>query len=224
MDQVPNLMPDFAADEAFPLCKVLMEAFGWNKDRAIQHLENTWRQAHPEHMPARDLPDPPPQECQEEEQPLEHPGRGEDPGDLAGQAQEKKKPTIGNFEEDVPLPNVIACQPSQYALQKIATYDYIELWYFTREGCFEAAKHAHLQADDAFGLLATNEVLTLRAVASVKASKNARADHELMLTEMLQAHTTYLEHMKEVRWPKKHVTVLFKFFWNLECHPFRMST
>ena len=64
----------------------------------------------------------------------------------------------------------------------------------------------------------------LRPVASVKASKNAKADHELSLTDMLQARTSYLKHIKEAGWPEKHIAALFKFFWNLECHPFRLST
>ena len=50
-----------------------------------------------------------------------------------------------------------------------------------KEGCFEVTKQAHLQADDAFGLLSTNDVLTLHPVASVKASKYAKADLELSL-------------------------------------------
>ena len=78
----------------------------------------------------------------------------------------------------------------------------------------------HLQADNAFGLLSTNDVLTLRPVASVKASKHAKVDLELSLTEMLQACTSYLKHLKEARWPEKHILALFKFFWNIECHPF----
>ncbi|KAF8545763.1 hypothetical protein OG21DRAFT_1372400, partial [Imleria badia] len=136
---------------------------------------------------------------------------------------DKRKPIIGDFNENAPPPNVIACRPSQYALQKIAVFEYVKLWYFTRDGCFKATKQAHSQADDTFGLLSTNEVLTLHPVASVKASKNTKADHELSLTDILQARTSFLEHFKEAGWPKKHISALFKFFWNIECHPFCLS-
>ena len=64
------------------------------------------------------------------------------------QAQEKKKPTIGDFEEDIPPPNVIALRPSQYVIQKVAAYEYMELWYFTKEGCFKATKQALLELSD----------------------------------------------------------------------------
>lgn len=82
----------------------------------------------------------------------------------------------------------------------------------------------HSQADDTFGLLSTNEVLTLHLVASVKASKPAKVDHKLMLMELLQACTSYLKYIKEAGWPEKHISALFKFFWNMECHPLRLST
>jgi len=208
MDPDPNPMPDFVAEEAFLLRGALIDAFGWNKEQAIQHLQATWRQVHLE-PPAQ-----PPQDCPEnkEDQLMEQPGGAEQPGDWAKQAQDKKKPTIEDFEEDAPPPNVIASWPSQYALQKITAFRYVELWYFMKDGCFKAMKQAHLQADDAFGLASTNEILTLCPVTSVKASKYAKADNELSLTEILQAWTLYLEHLKEAGWPEKHISALFKFF------------
>jgi hypothetical protein len=77
----------------------------------------------------------------------------------------------------------------QYTLQKTIVYTYIELWYFTKDSCFEAMKQAQLQSDDAFGLLSANKVLTLGLVTSVKALKNAKADYKLSLMEILQAWT-----------------------------------
>jgi hypothetical protein len=195
MDPELNPMPDFAVEEAFLLWEALMLAFGWNEDQAIQHLEATWCQAHLQQVTP---PEPlPPQDPPADEQVPERPGDVENLGNLARQGQDKKKPTFGDFEENEPPPNVIACQPSQYTLRKTTAGEYVELWYFTKEGCFKATKHSHAQADDTFGLLSTNEVLTLRPVASVKASKNAKADHELSLMEMLQALTSYLEHIKD---------------------------
>ena len=211
MDLIQEPMPDFAAEEVAPLWDALMAAFGWNEERAIQHLEETWWQAHPQ----QDPPILPRQAHQEEDQERVQDRREEVPEVPAEQAQDKKMLP--------PPPNVIASCLSQYALQKIMAFEYIELWYFTRDGCFEATKQSHSQPDDAFGLLSSNNVLTLHPVALVKVSKLAKADHELMLTEILQACTSYLEHIKEAGWPDKHVTALFKFFWNIECHPFHLS-
>ena len=53
--------------------------------------------------------------------------RDEEPEACTKQAQEKKKPTIGDFEKDVLPPNVITLCPSQYAIQKVVAYEYMEL-------------------------------------------------------------------------------------------------
>lgn len=146
--------------------------------------------------------------------------RAKEPGDLAKQAQEKKKLTIGDFEEDAPPPNVITCCLWQYVLQKIATYEYVELWCFTKDRCFEATKQVHSQADNGFSLLSTNKVLTLCLAVSIKASKYAKADHKLTRTKILQVQTLYLQHLKKANWLEKHISALFKFFLNVKCHPF----
>jgi hypothetical protein len=63
MDPEPNLMSDFAAEEAFLLWEALMLAFGWNEDQAIQHLEATWCQAHLQQVtPPEPLPPQIPQQ------------------------------------------------------------------------------------------------------------------------------------------------------------------
>lgn len=87
MDQDPIPMPDFAGDEAFMLREGIMATFGWNEERTIQHLEATWRQAHPEPgLP----PVPPPQQERQEEQEPDQPREAEEPGDPVKQAQERR--------------------------------------------------------------------------------------------------------------------------------------
>ncbi|KAG9312181.1 hypothetical protein JVU11DRAFT_7476 [Chiua virens] len=208
MDQQPEPMPDFAADNARPLRDALILAFNWDEEQAIRHLQDTWRQAHPEQEQPADPPAREPAPVPEDK-----------PRNMAKPAQDKKK-SIADFDEDMPPPSFIPTRPSQYALSKLEAFEYVELWYFTKEGCFEAAKQARSQPEDAYGLLSTEDILTLRPVTSVKASRNAKSDHELSLTEMLQARTSYLEHVREAGWPEKHINALFKFFWNLESHPY----
>ena len=96
MDLIQEPMPDFAAEEVAPLRDALMVAFGWNEERAIQHLEETWWQVHPQ----QDPPILPQQAHQEEGQERIQDRREEVPKVPAEQAQDKKKPSIGDFEED----------------------------------------------------------------------------------------------------------------------------
>jgi hypothetical protein len=114
-------------------------------------------------------------------------------------------------------------RPSQYAIQKLITFDFIELWYFSLEGCAEAHRNHKSQADDAFGISSAHDVLTLRLVTSVKASRLARADHDLSFSELLQAKNVFLQHTKRNGWLDKHVNALAQFFWNLENHPIRFT-
>lgn len=108
--------------------------------------------------------------------------------------------------------------PLQYVMQKITTFDFVEFWYFSPEGCSKAAKNHCSQADDTFGLTSTNNVLTLCPVALVRASCLTHADHDLSFAKFLQAKNSFLHHIKQALWPNKHVDALAKFFWNLKNH------
>ncbi|KAI6140041.1 hypothetical protein BKA82DRAFT_3922888, partial [Pisolithus tinctorius] len=132
---------------------------------------------------------------------------------------ECKKPQMADFTISHPPPSVIVNRPSQYATNKLTSCDYVELWYFSPEGCNDAAKHARSNTDDTFGISSTNDLLTLRPVALVKASQNACMDHNLTFGKFLQARVLFLHHIRMVPWPEKHINALAMFFWNLESHP-----
>ncbi|KAF9218414.1 hypothetical protein BS17DRAFT_883440 [Gyrodon lividus] len=85
----------------------------------------------------------------------------------------------------LPPPNVLEERPSQYALSKLASFDFVPLWYFTFEGCRDAVAFLRSKADDAYGLTSANDVLTLKLVTSVKASKNVWPDELLSFSEFL---------------------------------------
>ena len=77
-----------------------------------------------------------------------HPTGG---GPRAGPGQRSRRPrgpcqTGARQEEDAPPPNIITFHPVQYVLYKIPVYKYVELWYFTKDGCFKAMQKAHLQS------------------------------------------------------------------------------
>ncbi|KAH0832877.1 hypothetical protein J3R83DRAFT_11828 [Lanmaoa asiatica] len=92
------------------------------------------------------------------------------------------------------------------AILRINSFDFVELWYFSPEGCSEAAKNHRSQADGILGL-----------------TRNARPDHGLSFSEFLRAKNSFLHHIKQVPWPDKHVNALAEFFWNLGNHPIRVS-
>lgn len=133
---------------------------------------------------------------------------------------ERKKPKMNPINPGTSAPDVLSIPPSQYALQKLASFDFVELWYFSLPGRLDAAKHSNKsQADDAFGLTKIEDHLTVRSIASVRASKNVLQDQELPLVDFLQARNTFMDYAKKADWPNVNLDSLSKFFWYLETHP-----
>ncbi|KAF8133227.1 hypothetical protein EV363DRAFT_1162623 [Boletus edulis] len=201
-----------------------------NEDGAVTRMLDEWTAEHNRNIAVWDqqqedaqrvaeLADNERRDREEEEHRL-----AEEEAEKEHQDAEKKKPKMADFTAGLPFPNILIKRPSQYALNKLTSFDFVELWYFSLEGCNDAAKYLKSSTDDAFGISSTNDFLTLWPVASVKAAQNARADHQLTFLEFLQARISFLEHIKQASWPEKHVKALAMFFWNLESHPHRITT
>ncbi|KAG1728859.1 uncharacterized protein EDB91DRAFT_1253287 [Suillus paluster] len=133
---------------------------------------------------------------------------------------EKKKPKMNGFKEASTVGDFLAPCPSQYAVQKLTNFEYIELWYFSPDGCKEALKTSKSVADD-YGLTKVDDQLTIRPASAFKASKAALADHELPFSVFLRAKNMFLVQISQAKWPQTHVDTLSLFFWCLENHAIR---
>ncbi|KIJ11614.1 hypothetical protein PAXINDRAFT_15523 [Paxillus involutus ATCC 200175] len=132
---------------------------------------------------------------------------------------EKKKPKMNIFTPGSSVADILVYPPSQYALQKLSTFNYVEMWYFSLAGRLDAAKnYDRSQVDDTFGISKVDDHLTVRSIASVRASRNALPDHELSFSKFLRAKNCFLDHTK-ANWPTANLDALAKFFWYLETHP-----
>lgn len=141
--------------------------------RSIQNLFND-----PE------IPDPPPVLSPEPPPELpaplpEFPDSLDPPMDEDAEAQPKKKATYIDFDLNAPIASRIPHSPSEYAVGKIENIEYVELWYFTTEGCREAGKATPSVANDTFGILKTNSGIALQLLKATKALKNAIVDKYL---------------------------------------------
>jgi hypothetical protein len=133
---------------------------------------------------------------------------------------EKKKPKINDFQEGTMVSSYIAPHPSQYALCCLENFEYLELWYLTQEGCVDATLHQHMQNDDMFRLTKVDDVVALRQVLALRASKNVIPDANLSFRQMSIAKTAFIQQMMRFQWPNKAVTALAKIFTHLEVHPY----
>ncbi|KAG2156563.1 uncharacterized protein EDB93DRAFT_1079506 [Suillus bovinus] len=133
---------------------------------------------------------------------------------------EKKKPKMNGFEETSTVGDFLAPRPSQYAVQKLTNFEYIELWYFSPDGCKEALKTSRSIADD-YGLTKVDDQLTIRPASAFKASRAALADHDLPFSVFLRAKNMFLVQISQAKWPQTHIDSLSLFFWRLENHAIR---
>ncbi|KAG2343200.1 hypothetical protein BDR05DRAFT_884701, partial [Suillus weaverae] len=123
---------------------------------------------------------------------------------------EKKKPKMN-------VGDSISPHPSQYAVQKLNNFKYIELWYFSLDGCKEALCTAHSVADD-FGLTRVDDQLAICPAYAFKVSKSATADHDLPFSTFLHLKNLFLMQLNKAKWPQTHIDALSLFFWHLENH------
>jgi len=128
----------------------------------------------------------------------------------------QKKIIFIDFDLDATVSDRIPHNPSQYAVGRIESMEYVELWYFTTEGCKEASKATPTAADDTFGLLNTDSGLTLQSIKATKASRNAVADEHLTWEQVMTARHTLIQTANQVNWPRKHTLVLAEFYIKLE--------
>ena len=98
------------------------------------------------------------QRAWEEEQRIGEPQRDEQ-----NEAREpkKKKPKLNSFVTNCPIATAIKLRPSRFTLHKLEEHDYIELSYFTPEGCAEAASNDHAVAEEAFSFSKVNNLVSL---------------------------------------------------------------
>ena len=109
---------------------------------------------------------------------------------------------------------------SAYALHCLEEFNYMELWYFTQEGCADASQNQYTQNKDTFGLTKVGDMVSLRPVVSLKASKNVIQDINLTWHQMTIAKTILIQQITKFHWLDDAITLLAEFFMNLEVYQY----
>ena len=135
--------------------------------------------------------------------------------------QEKKRPKINDFDESKMVADHVMPCPSQFAIGKFKSFSFVELWYFTDEGCAEAQISSRAQSNDAYGLTKVDNLVALKPVTLFKASHNVIPDANLTWRQMNVGKNTMLCFMDLCDWPQKHVQSLAHFYFNIELDPMR---
>lgn len=138
--------------------------------------------------------------------------------------KEKKRPKVKDFVANRPVKDTTQLRPSRFAVHKLDEREYIELYYFTLEGCTEAVRLDRTIAQDAFTFTKSDDTLLLKPMASHKPSSKVVPDEDLTWRQMSIAKASLLHHMAQTGWPEQHIYALAEFFLNLESHPTRLQT
>ncbi|KAF8970302.1 hypothetical protein BDZ97DRAFT_1902045 [Flammula alnicola] len=143
--------------------------------------------------------------------------------DYDDRASGNKKRKVRNFEANKPVASSSIPHPSNFALNKLREHDYVELHYFTPEGCAEATRYDRTVAQDAFTFARVDDIMALKPYAAFKPSMKAIPDDQLTWRQMSTAKTPLLHYMSETGWPEAHIVSLATFYLNLENHGMRFE-
>ena len=144
----PNLevRPDFASAAYDALYTALAAAEHVDKGAIVTRLTDAWdvennakkatweEQVRQDEVEALDAA-----LAQEHQQQLELEERTREE-EVEKKEKEKKKPKLKEFVANKPVKDTTQLCPSRYAIHKLDEREYVELYYFTLEGCTEASK------------------------------------------------------------------------------------
>ncbi|KAI0312951.1 hypothetical protein OF83DRAFT_1032015, partial [Amylostereum chailletii] len=100
-------------------------------------------------------------------------------------------PDIPDFDEDAEPPDHVEAQPAAYAVNKLRKGEFIELYYFTVEGCRDTATQTSASTDG-FGLTQGEHGIILQPLLAQTPSKKAVPDFALSWQQMVVGATLFI--------------------------------
>ena len=227
IDQDPTNIPcpDFAGAAYATVRQVMSNNGQINNDQAVEQLTAAWNQMHAQEVDAwnqqvqADLAEQAELMRLAEEEDARQQAEDERQKEEEKKELEKKRPKINDFDESKMVADHIMPRPSQFAIGKLKSFNFVELWYFTDGGCAEAQDTSKAQSDDAYGITKVDDLVALKPVASFKASRNVVPDADLTWRQMNVGKNTMLRFMDLCDWPQKHVQSFAHFYFNIEVDP-----
>ena len=219
--------PDFAGVAYAAFRQIMVNNEQVNNDHAVEQLTAAWNLTHEQEVEAwRQQVQVQSAEQEElarlaEEEEERRQAHEEGLKDEEKKEQEKTRPKIANFDEGRMVSDHVMPQPSQFAIGKLKSFNFVELWYFTDEGCHEAQDSSRAQSDDAYGLTKIDDLVALKPVASFKALRDVVPDADLTWRQLNVSKNAMLWYLEVCGWPPKHIQYFALFYFNLEVDPMR---
>ena len=131
---------------------------------------------------------------------------------------EKKRPKLPPLNPGG-IPTILPVHASLYAFHKLELIKYVELYYFTLEGCREGSESYKSTADDTFTLARSEEGLSLRMASSSRPSRKVIPDADLSWEQFSAACTIFINEIQRAKWPPALTLQMATFLFALETHP-----
>jgi hypothetical protein len=222
-DPATDYMPDYESDAYQGMRLLISNARNCSVLDAITFLQETWTAditAKKAQWAAQEVADAADRQAEEDNRRKEEARQLREAGP-APQAIDPapKKPTMPSFDPDKAMPNKLLARPGKYALKRLAEFKYVELWYFTADGCADA-KANHSNADDTYSLAQVGGQVSIRSANASNASKKAVRDEDLTWAEMTKAKNLFLNYIQKL-WPQEHANSHAVFFYDIETSDLR---
>ncbi|KAJ7652575.1 hypothetical protein B0H17DRAFT_1214935 [Mycena rosella] len=125
---------------------------------------------------------------------------------------EKKKPKLGTFDSTLLIPDFIVPRASNFAKKKLDDKEYVEMWYYTKEGRLDAeSRRGGVEADESFGITQVGSTLSLKPLTAYQASKKVVRDEDLSWAQFFIAKTGFLAAIEAAGWQVEHRAALATF-------------
>ena len=149
-----------------------------NNDQAIEQLTAAWNQTHAQEVDTwnqqvqANLAEQAELTRLAEEEDTRQQAEDEHQKEEEKEELEKKWLKINDFDESKIVADHVMPRPSQFAIGKLKSFNFVELWYFTDEGCTEAQDTSKAQLDNTYGITKVDDLIALKPITSFKASRN----------------------------------------------------
>ncbi|KAF8976697.1 hypothetical protein BDQ17DRAFT_1267133 [Cyathus striatus] len=184
------------------------------EDEAVEKLEKMWQIKHQRRVTAWNAQVAAEEEVKRQDmQQTPHPHSDEERKDeqLTSENRQEEPQGYANAGRQR-ISTIPVNRPAQYAIDKLNAQIYIELDYFTLQGCTMAKNNSSLAGAD---------TLDFVNIASMKAATDIWKDHELTWGEVNQAQHTMIKYMTRAEgniWSKEIIKSLMSFYMQLDGH------
>lgn len=125
---------------------------------------------------------------------------------------------------DRDVPTVAPVFASSYAVRRMDKGLYVELWYYTNAGLEEASRNSITVDDETMSMVRLpNGSTSWVPAASARTTTAVLEDKNILWEDFCQAAPRMILAMEEANWPQERVSMLAKFWGNLQIHELRSS-